>query len=66
MSASDGECPESVTGHNDNTTSGKCQWCGVRIRAALPAPKRVRQPTELDTEYRRKYDPDFGTRAKDV
>lgn len=59
-------CPESVSGHGTNTKSGKCQWCGKKVYAALPAPRRMSEPTEADTEYRRKYDPDFGTRKGDV
>ncbi|HEU4752318.1 MAG TPA: hypothetical protein VFU47_04345 [Armatimonadota bacterium] len=59
-----GDCPEAIGNHADNGR-GKCSYCGKRLGAAPPAPKVV-PPTRLDVEYRRHYDPDFGTDDRDA
>lgn len=60
-------CPNIVTGHAQNDQSGRCCWCGRQIDPPVPAPRLGRSyRTELDLEYRRVYDPDFGTHFLDV
>jgi histone acetyltransferase (RNA polymerase elongator complex component) len=58
-----GGCPEAI-GNCFDDGKGKCSYCGRRM-AKAPAPKVV-PPTRLDVEYRRHYDPDFGTDDRDV
>lgn len=62
------DCPESVSGHAQNDGSGLCCWCGRRIDPPVAAPRDLGRSyrTELDLEYRRMYDPDFGTGHYDV
>jgi rRNA maturation protein Nop10 len=65
----DAGCPESAsTMHSgeSSTKDGTCNWCGAKVYPAAPAPRRFGDPTELDTEYRRTYDPDFGSGKRDV
>jgi hypothetical protein len=49
------------------TTDGTCAWCHRRID---PTPARPELPanyrTELDLEYRRHYEPDWGDDPYDV
>ena len=57
-------CPESVSGH-DVGRDGRCVWCERRVDPPVGAPVRF-GPTGLDQEYRRHYDPDWGTDYRDV
>ena len=59
-----GNCPEAIGNHQDNG-KGKCSFCGRRMAAPPPAPRKV-PPTTLGQEYRRHYDPDYGTGKEDV
>ena len=61
------KCPGSVSGHDSGgTTDGSCTWCGKK-GVGRPAEKpRVTPPTKADQEYRRHYDPDYGTGDKDT
>ena len=59
------ECPESVSGHRAGT-DGSCMWCSKKnVARAMPRPRTTEQ-TELGREYRRHYDPDYGTRKDDT
>jgi hypothetical protein len=58
-----GNCPEAIGDHQDGGR-GKCSFCGTPM-GRVPAPRRV-PPTELGQEYRRHYDPDYGTGKDDV
>jgi hypothetical protein len=58
-----GDCPEAIGNHADDG-KGKCSYCGKRM-GRVPAP-RVVPPTRMNTEYRRHYDPDFGTDDRDA
>lgn len=62
------ECSKSVTGHDPGgTQDGTCTWCGVQVDRRRPRPALQRdQRTELDVEYRRAYDPDYGSGKNDV
>lgn len=66
--AVDRSCPESVRGHDiGGTIDGTCTWCGKKVGRALPRPNLGRDyRTELDLEYRRVYDPDWGNDPYDV
>lgn len=55
------DCPNSVSGHAQNDVSGLCCWCGRRVDPPVPRPDLRSWRTELDAEYRRFYDPDYGT-----
>lgn len=57
-------CPEAI-GQCQDAGKGKCSFCGRRMAAPPPAPKRVPR-TELGQEYRRHYDPDYGTHRDDT
>lgn len=58
-------CPESVSGHRAGK-DGSCVWCSKKgVGSAMPKP-RTTQPTNADQEYRRHYDPDYGTRKDDT
>lgn len=61
-------CPGSVTGHNEGSRrDGRCTWCGYRFIGPAPRPRLgASYQTELDQEYRRTYDPDWGTDPLDV
>lgn len=54
------ECPESVTGHASGA-DGRCLWCERRVDPPVAAPRLDGWRTELEAEYRRHYDPDWGT-----
>lgn len=59
------ECPESVSGHRAGT-DGSCTWCGKKnVARAMPRPG-ITRPTDADQEYRRHYDPDYGTKKGDT
>lgn len=63
------ECAESITGHNEGSNrDGRCTWCGVKFTGAAPAPnmRDSRNKTDLGREYRRHYDPDYGTGKDDI
>ena len=60
------ECSGSVTGHGMTDVKGRCPWCGRKIAGAAPMPDLRSWRTELDVEYRRQYDPDFGNDPLDV
>lgn len=60
------ECPGSVTGHGLADVQGRCPWCSKKIEGAAPRPRLDGWRTEMDAEYRRHYDPDFGTDPLDV
>jgi hypothetical protein len=64
----DRECPESVSGHDTGgTRDGTCTWCGKKVGRAAPMPKLGHDyRTELDLEYRRMYDPDWGNDPYDA
>lgn len=62
------ECLGSVSGHDvGGTADGTCAWCHRQVD---PRPPRPDLPsgyrTELDLEYRRTYDPDWGDSYYDV
>jgi hypothetical protein len=59
------KCPESTGPHGPLDAAGRCPWCERKVGRAMPAPKRV-PPTELGQEYRRNYDPDWGSDHRDV
>lgn len=60
------DCPESRDGRHGRTdTAGKCPWCGKKVQAALPPPKKM-PVADLTIEYRRHYDPDYGSGKDDV
>jgi len=59
-------CSSSVSGHAQNDASGCCCWCGRRVDPPVPAPRLNGWRTVLDAEYRRYYDPDYGTDPLDV
>jgi hypothetical protein len=57
-------CPESATHTYDEGSrrDGRCTWCGFRFTGPAPRPRLGSgYRTELDQEYRRAYDPDYGT-----
>lgn len=58
-----GGCREAI-GNCFDDGRGKCTYC--KRRMGKVAPPRVVPPTNLDVEYRRHYDPDFGTDDRDV
>lgn len=60
------DCSGSVSGHAQNDASGKCCWCGRRLDPPVPPSRHGWGPTELDQEYRRTYDPDYGSGPYDV
>lgn len=62
------ECPDSVSGHDPSgTRDGTCVWCGAQVDSRPGAPRMGSSyRTELDLEYRRVYDPDWGTDPLDV
>lgn len=61
-----GGCSGSVSGHDvGGTTDGTCTWCGVQIDPR-PRRPRVTGQTEMGQEYRRHYDPDYGTGRDDT
>lgn len=58
-------CSGSVTGHSSGK-DGMCAWgCGTRIEGPVAKP-RIRGKTDMDQEYRRHYDPDYGSGKDDV
>lgn len=57
-------CPESVSGHSAGA-DGTCRWCGKRVDAPVRRP-RTTGKTDLGQEYRRHYDPDYGTGKDDT
>jgi hypothetical protein len=59
-----GNCPEAIGNHQDKG-DGTCSFCSKRFKAPPSPPKRV-APTELGQEYRRHYDPDYGTDKRDT
>jgi len=54
------ECSGSVTGHGLTDVRGRCPWCERKIEGTLPRRDLRSWRTEMDVEYRRFYDPDFG------
>jgi hypothetical protein len=58
-------CPESVSGCSAGG-NGNCRWCGRRVDGGARRPSRITEPTELGQEYRRHYDPDYGTGKDDT
>jgi hypothetical protein len=58
-------CPNSVSGHAQNDASGLCCWCRRRVDPPIPPPNLRSWRTEADAEYRRHYDPDWGTDPRD-
>lgn len=57
-------CPASVTHTHDEGSrrDGCCTWCGYKFKAKAQRPNLTTSyPTNLDREYRRAYDPDYGT-----
>jgi hypothetical protein len=56
-------CTGSVNGQHDERgrADGRCPWCMKRVREPVPRPDLKGWRTEADAEYRRHYDPDFGT-----
>jgi hypothetical protein len=57
-------CPASVIGAHDEGSrrDGCCTWCGYRFTGSAPRPRLGSgYRTELDREYRRTYDLDYGT-----
>lgn len=57
----------SQTHDEGSRRDGRCTWCEYRFQP--PAPRPELSPsyrTELDLEYRRAYDPDWGTDIYDV
>lgn len=59
------ECAESVSGHRANT-DGSCIWCGKKNVARAMRKPRTTGQTDLGQEYRRHYDPDYGTQKGDT
>jgi hypothetical protein len=59
------ECPGSVSGHDTGSRDGKCTWCGKKVTSAAPMPRLTPRQTDLDVEYRRKYDPNYGSHPLD-
>ena len=68
MGMTHSECPESVSGHDTGgRRDGKCVWCLRQVDAPPPCPELGRgHRTDLDLAYRRTYDPDWGTDARDT
>lgn len=59
------ECSGSVSGHQAGK-DGMCTWgCGTRVSAPVPKPRTTGQ-TDLGQEYRRHYDPDYGSEVDDT
>lgn len=59
------KCPESTGPHGPLDAAGRCPWCHRKVGRAVGPPDRV-PPTEQGQEYRRHYDPDWGTDHRDV
>jgi len=59
-----GNCPKAIGNHQDKG-DGTCSFCSKRI-SAPPARPKVMPKTELGQEYRRHYDPDYGSNKDDV
>jgi hypothetical protein len=59
------KCPESTGKHGPTDARGRCPWCGRKVERTVSPPDRV-PPTKQDQEYRRHYDPDWGTDHRDV
>lgn len=59
-------CPGSITSHAQNDRTGRCCWCGTRLYPPVPCPPLRGWRTNLDQEYRRHYDPDYGTNPSDT
>jgi hypothetical protein len=62
-------CPDSATHTHDEGSrrDGRCTWCEYRFTGPAPRPSLgASYRTELDLEYRRAYDPDWGTDPLDV
>lgn len=62
------KCPEAVGQHDTGgRTDGRCTWCLAQVGSPGPRPGLPRgHVTEMDQEYRRFYDPDYGTRETDL
>jgi hypothetical protein len=54
-----------VSGHGSADAEGRCPWCKRKIERKTSAPDRV-PPTVQGQEYRRHYDPDWGSDHRDV
>jgi hypothetical protein len=57
-------CPDSALHSHDEGSrrDGCCTWCGHKFKAKAQRPNfGTSYPTDLDREYRRTYDPDYGT-----
>jgi hypothetical protein len=59
------KCPESTGPHGPLGADGRCPWCERKVGRAVGPPDRV-PPTTQGQEYRRHYDPDWGTDHRDV
>ena len=58
-----GNCPEAIGNHQDGG-QGKCSFCGTPMGARRKP--RITERTNLGQEYRRHYDPDYGTDKDDT
>jgi hypothetical protein len=58
----DRSCPASLTRHDEGSRrDGCCTWCGQKFKGKAPRPNLATgYPTDLEREYRRAYDPDYG------
>ncbi len=55
-----GGCADTVDGqHGPADAYGKCPWCGSRYTHVMPRAGGPHPPGEIETAYRRTYDPDF-------
>lgn len=61
----DDKCPETTGRHGPVGADGRCPWCKRKIERTASPPDRV-PPTTQGQEYRRHYDPDWGTDHRDV
>jgi len=52
------DCPNSVSGHAQNDSSGKCCWCGKRICPPVPYRRQDMEPTDLTEAYEAYYSDD--------
>jgi hypothetical protein len=62
-------CPDSATHTHDEGSrrDGRCMWCEYRFTGPAPRPSLgASYRTELDLEYWRAYDPDWGTDPLDM
>lgn len=62
------DCPEALGGrHGGMDRLGRCHWCGRKIGDKQPRPTRwASGPDDLDSAYRRMWDPDWGAGRYDV